>query len=143
MPSLKVNFKTPAKASEFEKNFGVVGLKVKTKIDGSSVTVISADKKTHDFVKQIVNDLKGEAKMESVTASFLLSVMGSANNDTVVEATLLDGSVVSIDPEFARDFIRIHDSLEGEDGQTMLRSVAVESEESFNKTREFVAEERE
>ena len=27
MPTIKVNFKSPTKASEFSKNFGVVGIK--------------------------------------------------------------------------------------------------------------------
>ncbi len=143
MPTLKVNFKTPAKASEFAKNFGVVGVKATVKVDGSSVSIMSKDSKTHDFVKQMVGDLKGETKMESTMSSFLLSVIGSANNEAIVETKLYDDSVVTIDPEFARNFIRIHDSLSSEDGQSMLRALAVESVDSFNKTKEFVAEEQE
>lgn len=143
MPTLKVNFKTPAKASEFAKNFDVVGVKATTKVSGSSVSITTKDTKTHDFVKQMISDLKGETKMESTMSSFLLSVIGSASNDAVVETRLYDDSVVQIDPEFARNFIRVHDSLNEESVQGMLRAVAVESIDSFNKTKHFVTEEQE
>jgi hypothetical protein len=140
MPTLKVNFKSPTKASEFSKHFGVVGINAKVKVDGSAITISTSDSKTHDFVKQIVADLKGEAKMESTTQSFLRSIIESATNDAVVETTLYDGSRVSIDPSFASNFIKVHDSLSEETGQQMLRILAIESEQSFNKTKEFVAE---
>jgi hypothetical protein len=141
MPTLKVNFKSPDKANEFVKHFGVVGIKAKTKIDGSSVSITSTDAKTHDFVKQMVSDLKSEAKMESIVLGFLDAIVEAANNSVVTEATLLDESRVSIDPEFATKFIKIHDGLSEESGQAMLRFLATESMDSFNKTKTFVTQE--
>jgi hypothetical protein len=142
MPTIKVNFKSPTKASEFSKNFGVVGIKATVKVDGSTVTITSNDSKTHDFVKQMVADLKSEAKMEAVTTNFLKAIIESSSNESIVETTLHDGSTVSIEPKFASEFIKIHDSLSEDTGQSMLRTLAVESVDTFKKTKAFVAKEQ-
>ena len=55
MPTLKVNFKTPKQAKEFVKNFGVVGLKSTAEEKGNIVIITSKDKKTHEFIKQMVS----------------------------------------------------------------------------------------
>lgn len=141
MPTLKVNFKLPAKATEFVKHFGVVGLKATAKVDGSSVTITSPDAKTHDFVKQMVGDLKIEAKMESVMKNFTAAITESSINNTDTNVVLFDGSSVSIDPDFANKFIKVHDNLSEDFGQGVLRCLVVENTESFEKTKAFVAKE--
>lgn len=143
MSTLNVNFKSPSKAAEFAKNFGVVGLKATAKVDGSVVVVTSPDAKTHDFVKQMVADLKSEAKMESTMSRFLSSIIEASIHGEIVEVNLLDGSTVSIHPKFADKFIKVHDSMCEDTGQGLLRSLAVESADSFTKTMKFVAEDQE
>jgi hypothetical protein len=143
MPTLTVKFKTPTKAAEFSKNFGVVGIKAVAKVDGSNVIVSTKDAKTHEFVKQMVSDLKAETKMESVCTGFLKAVVESANDNKTTEVKLYDDSLVSVDPNFAVKFIEVHENIEEETYQAILRSLAVESVESFNKTKKFVTEEQE
>lgn len=143
MPTLKVNFKSPTKATEFTKNFGVIGLKATAKVDGSVVVVTSKDEKTHGFVVQMVSDLKNEVKMESVISKFFFDIVEASTKSIIVEATLLDGSKVSIEPELATKFVKIHDSLCQDTGQGMLRALVVENTESYNKAMKFVAKEQE
>lgn len=143
MPTLKVNFKSPAKASEFTKNFGVVGVKATTKIDGSTVTITTADDKAHEFVKHMVADLKSEAKMESTIANFLSAIIEASESGVAKDAVLFDGSTISVEPSIAEAFVRTHDSMEEEFTQKMLCALAVESADSFKNTANFVSKKAE
>jgi len=138
MPTLKVNFKSPKQAKEFSKNFGVVGLKSTVEVKGSTVVITSKDKKTHEFVKQMVSDLKSEIKIEAILNRFVSTIIESSEQDATKCVELYDGSVVSVDADFARKFIRIHDSIHEECSSSSLLILATESSESFDKVIEFV-----
>lgn len=143
MPTLKVKFKGPKTAKEFQKNFGIVGLDASIKIDGSSATITTKDKKAHDFVKQMVLDLKADVKMESAIKNLVNAIVESAERRDNVDLVLLDKSTVSITPICAEKFISFHDGIVDEDAGNILLSLAVESQDSFNRTMQFVLKEQE
>lgn len=142
MPTLKVNFKTPKQAKEFVKNFGVVGLKSTVEEKGSVVVIKSTDQKTHEFVKQMVSDLKSEIKIEAALSRFVSTIIESSEQGATKCVQLYDGSVVSIESDFAKKFIHVHDSIDEELSSSSLLMLATESVESFEKVIEFVNQKR-
>lgn len=145
MPTLKVNFKSPKQAKEFSKNFGVVGLKSTVEEKGSTVVITSKDKKTHEFVKQMVSDLKADMKIESTIAKMVVALVESKENASNVDVVLLDGSSVTITPDFANQFMITHDKMVLDDAviSSTLLGLAVESKESFDRTSQFILKEQE
>jgi len=145
MPTLKVNFKSPKQAKEFSKNFGVVGLKSKVEEKGSTVVITSKDKKTHEFVKQMVSDLKADIKIESTIAKMVVALVESKENASNVDVVLLDGSSVTVTPDFANQFMITHDKMVLDDTviSSTLLGLAVESKESFDRTSQFILKEQE
>jgi|LakMenE01Jun11ns_1017448.scaffolds.fasta_scaffold9821468_3 hypothetical protein len=143
MPSLNVKFKGPKSAKEFQKNFGIVGLDASIKINGSSATITTKDKKAHDFVKQMVLDLKADVKMESAMKKFVNAIVESVETKNNVDLVLLDKSIVSVNPICAEKFISFHDGIVDEDAGNILISLALESQDSFNRTMQFVLKEQE
>ena len=145
MPTLKVNFKSPKQAKEFSKNFGVVGLKSTVEEKGSTVVITSKDKKTHEFVKQMVSDLKADMKIESTIAKMVVALVESKENASNVDVVLLDGSSVTVTPDFANQFMITHDKMVLDDAviSSTLLGLAVESKESFDRTSQFILKEQE
>lgn len=145
MPTLKVNFKSPKQAKEFSKNFGVVGLKSTVEEKGSTVVITSKDKKTHEFVKQMVSDLKSDMKIESTIAKMVVALVESKENASNVDVVLLDGSSVTVTPDFANQFMITHDKMVLDDAviSSTLLGLAVESKESFDRTSQFILKEQE
>lgn len=145
MPTLKVNFKTPKQTKEFIKNFGVVGLKSTVQETGNSVVITSKDKKTHEFVKQMVSDLKADMKMESTISKMVSALVESKENESDIDVVLLDGSSVTVTPDFANKFMITHDKMVLDDVvlSSTLLGLAVESKESFDRTSQFILKEQE
>jgi len=145
MPTLKVNFKSPKQAKEFSKNFGVVGLKSTVEEKGSTVVITSKDKKTHEFIKQMVSDLKADMKIESTIAKMVVALVESKENASNVDVVLLDGSSVTVTPDFANQFMITHDKMVLDDAviSSTLLGLAVESKESFDRTSQFILKEQE
>ena len=145
MPTLKVNFKTPKQAKEFVKNFGVVGLKSTVEEKGNIVIITSKDKKTHQFIKQMVSDLKADMKIESAITKMVNALVESKENVSNVDVVLLDGSSVTVTPDFADRFMITHDKMVLNDTvlSSTLLGLAVESKESFDRTSQFILKEQE
>jgi len=145
MPTLKVNFKTPKQVKEFIKNFGVIGLKSTVQENGNTVVITSKDKKTHEFIKQMVSDLKSDMKIESTITKMVVALVESKENASNVDVVLLDGSSVTVTPDFANQFMITHDKMVLDDAviSSTLLGLAVESKESFDRTSQFILKEQE
>jgi hypothetical protein len=87
--------------------------------------------------------LKADVKMESAIKSLVNAIVESAERRDNVDLVLLDKSTVSITPICAEKFISFHDGIVDEDAGNILLSLAVESQDSFNRTMQFVLKEQE
>jgi len=140
MPSLKVNFKTPKQSKEFMKNFSVLGLKGTTANEqGGAIIIKTPDKKSHEFVKQMINDLKADMKLEQVSANMVNAIIESNDSGENLVVKTLDGSEVIVTPKLSSEFIHLHDNIINEDNlSSVLISLLIESKDSFEKTSNFV-----
>jgi hypothetical protein len=91
----------------------------------------------------MVLDLKADVKMESAMKKFVNAIVESVETKNNVDLVLLDKSIVSVNPICAEKFISFHDGIVDGDAGNILISLALESQDSFNRTMQFVLKEQE
>lgn len=122
------------------KNFSVLGLKGTTANEqGGAIIIKTPDKKSHEFVKQMINDLKADMKLEQVSANMVNAIIESNDSGENLVVKTLDGSEVIVTPKLSSEFIHLHDNIINEDNlSSVLISLLIESKDSFEKTSNFV-----
>lgn len=137
MPSLKAIFSTPEKAKHFADHFGIVGLRAKVVQEGKSVTITTDDDKSFEFVKQMVGDIREDSRADNHIGRFLISMRECVANDRSIDIDLLDKSAVKINPDFAKRFLMMYESL-GDEARRNMTFIAIESKASHIKAFQFV-----
>lgn len=137
MPSLTAIFATPAKAKHFADHFGIVGLRAKAVLEDKKVTVTTDDPKSFDFVKQMVRDIREDVRVDKHIGRFLLLMRECAASNQPVRLDLIDGSVKTIESDFARRFLVLHEKL-GDEARRNITFLSVESGSSHGKVSQFI-----
>lgn len=137
MPSLIAIFATPAKAKHFADHFGIVGLRAKVIQEDKTVTVMTDDFKSFEFVKQMVHDIREDVRVDRHIGRFITLMRESAVSGQPAKMDLLDGSAVTVGSDFARRFLVLHEKL-GDEARRNISFLSVENGVSHNKVSQFV-----